>query len=152
MRSPISYLKRHTEALVKSVGIENASKLTGKSKATLGRYYSDLPEHIDRFMPIDVVLVLEREAGYPHVTSAIAELQGISLGHAARSQDAGHKGSVNNDVIAMSERFAHLMGEYHRSIEDGVISANEAKRLLKETTMLQQVLIEMKLHLEDDFG
>mgnify|MGYP000182761387 CR=1 FL=1 len=26
---------------------------------------------------------------------------------------------------------------------------NEAKRLLKETTALQQVLIEMKLHLED---
>ncbi len=33
-----SYLKKHTEALVKEVGIEAACKLTGKSKATLGRY------------------------------------------------------------------------------------------------------------------
>ena len=50
-----SYLKKHTEALVKDVGIEAACELTGKSKATLGRYYSDSEEHDDRFMPIDVV-------------------------------------------------------------------------------------------------
>jgi hypothetical protein len=43
-----------------------------------------------------------------------------------------------------------LMAEYHQSIEDGVISVNEAKRLLKETVALQQVLIDMKLHLETD--
>ena len=43
-----SYLKKHTEALVKDVGIEAACELTGKSKATLGRYYSDHDEHADR--------------------------------------------------------------------------------------------------------
>jgi hypothetical protein len=37
-------------------------------------------------------------------------------------------------------------------MEDGKITVNEAKRLLKETTMLQQVLIDMKLHLESDHG
>jgi hypothetical protein len=42
-----------------------------------------------------------------------------------------------------------LMGEYNLSIEDGVISANEAKRLLRETTALQKVLIDMKLHLDE---
>ena len=35
-----TYLKRHTEALVKDVGITAACELTGKLKATLGRYYS----------------------------------------------------------------------------------------------------------------
>ena len=70
-----TYLKKHTESLVKDVGIETACKLTGKSKATLGRYYSDNDEHNDRFMPIDAVVALEREASYPHVTSALAELQ-----------------------------------------------------------------------------
>mgnify|MGYP000323957540 FL=1 len=33
-----SYLKKHTEALVKAVGVEAACEVTGKSKATLGRY------------------------------------------------------------------------------------------------------------------
>ena len=57
-----SYLKKHTEALVKDVGIEPACELTGKSKATLGRYYSEMDEHSDRFMPIDAVAALERPA------------------------------------------------------------------------------------------
>ena len=45
-----------------------------------------------------------------------------------------------------------LMAEYNQSIQDGVISLNEAKRLLKETVALQHILVEMKLHLEDEAG
>ena len=60
MQTVGSYLKKHTEALVKDVGIENACTITGKSKATLGRYYSDNPEHYDRYMPIDAVAALEK--------------------------------------------------------------------------------------------
>ena len=55
-------------------------------------------------------------------------------------------------MIALSQRFAMLMAEYQQSIEDGVISINEAKRLLRETVALQKVLIDMKLHLEDEAG
>ncbi|MEC3863178.1 hypothetical protein VK792_17945 [Mesobacterium sp. TK19101] len=146
-----SYLKKHTEALVKEVGIEAACELTGKSKATLGRYYSDHDEHADRFMPIDSVALLEEASSYPHVTAALAELKGITLSHDERRRNSRpNKGGVNSDVIALSQRFAMLMAEYNQSIEDGVISANEAKRLLKETLALQQVLIDMKLHLEDE--
>lgn len=145
-----SYLKKHTEALVKDVGIEPACELTGKSKATLGRYYSDHEEHADRFMPIDAVAALEEAASFPHVTSALADLKGITLEFDGARRNTNDKGGVNSDVIALSQRFAMLMSEYHQSIEDGVITVNEAKRLLKETTALQQVLIDMKLHLEDE--
>ncbi|MEP3638413.1 MAG: hypothetical protein ABJM43_18325 [Paracoccaceae bacterium] len=145
-----SYLKKHTEALVKDVGIEPACDLTGKSKATLGRYYSEHDEHSDRFMPVDAVVLLERSAKYPHVTSALAELQGITLSHDDRRPNSNRPGGVNSDIIALSQRFAMLMSEYQQSIEDGVITVNEAKRLLKETTLLQQVLVDMKLHLEDE--
>ncbi|WP_080455066.1 hypothetical protein [Roseovarius sp. A-2] len=145
-----SYLKKHTEALVKDVGIEAACRLTGKSKATLGRYYSDHEEHADRFMPVDAVAALEEAARYPHVTAALAELKGIQLSLNGTRRNADEKANVNSDVIALSQRFALLMAEYQQSIEDGRITANEAKRLLRETTQLQQVLIEMKLHLEDE--
>ncbi len=145
-----SYLKKHTEALVKDVGIEPACKLTGKSKATIGRYYSANEEHSDRFMPIDAVAALEEAAGYPHVTSALAELKGISLSYDGRRQNSSEKGGVNADVIALSQRFAMLMAEYQQAIEDGIITVNEAKKLLKETAALQQVLIDMKLHLEEE--
>ncbi len=145
-----SYLKKHTEALVKDVGIEPACELTGKSKATLGRYYSDNDEHADRFMPVDAVAALEEAASYPHVTAALAELKGITLSFDERRKNSSDKDVVNQDVIALSQRFAMLMAEYNLSIEDGVITMNEAKRLLKETVAIQQVLIDMKLHLEDE--
>jgi hypothetical protein len=78
-------------------------------------------------------------------------LKGITLNFDDRRRNAKReKGGVNADVIALSQRFAMLMAEYNQSIEDGVISANEAKRLLKETLEIQRVLIDMKLHLEDE--
>jgi len=143
-----SYLKKHTESLVKDVGIEAACELTGKSKATLGRYYADSAEHADRFMPVDAVAALEAASSYPHITLALAEMRGITLSY-DESRENSESGGINADVIKLSQRFAMLMGEYNQSIEDGVISVNEAKRLLLETTALQKVLLDMKLHLEE---
>ena len=150
-----TYLKKHTEALVKDVGIEAACQITGKSKATLGRYYSDNAEHTDRFMPVDAVAKLEEAASFPHVTSALADLKNITLSYGSKTaEDADasceRNGGVNSDVIALSQRFAMLMSEYQTAIEDGIITVNEAKRLLRETVLLQQVLLDMKLHLEEE--
>ncbi len=144
------YLKKHTETLVKEVGIERAAALTGKSKATLGRYYSDHEEHADRFMPVETVALLEQEVGYPHVTGALAELAGTSLHFDERRPNKERPGGLNADIIALSQRFAMLIWEYEQSTHDGQVTAAEAKRLLKEATLLQQVLIDMKLHLERD--
>ncbi|MDJ0824803.1 MAG: hypothetical protein QNJ16_04805 [Rhodobacter sp.] len=143
------YLKKHTETLVKDVGLEAACAITGKSKATLGRYYSDAPEHGDRFMPVDAVALLEEASSYPHITAALSELRGITLSYDEDRKNI-RRGGVNADVVALSQRFAMLMGEYNQSIEDGVITINEAKRLLRETLELQRVLLDMKLHLEKE--
>ncbi len=147
--SVASYLKKHTEALVKDVGIEAACELTGKSKATIGRYYSDQDEHGDRFMPIDVVAELEAAARFPHVTSALADLRGITLSYDAEKRNSQSAG-INSDVVALAQRFGMLMAEYNQAIGDGKISINEAKRLLRETLAIQQVLLEMKLNLEEE--
>ena len=149
MSAKYTYLKKHTEALVKDVGVEPACELTGRSKATLGRYYSDAEEHADRYMPIDAVVALEAAASYPHVTSALAEMNGNSISVDSARQ-ANKTTSVNADVVALAQRFAMLMSEYNQSIEDGIITAAEAKRMLTETIALQKVLVEMKLHLEEE--
>ena len=80
--------------------------------------------------PIDTVAALEEAASFPHVTSALADLKGITLEFDGARRNTNDKGGVNSDVIALSQRFAILMSEYHQSIEDGVITVNEAKRLL----------------------
>lgn len=145
------YLRKHTETLVKDVGIETAAALSGKSKATLGRYYSEDPDHADRFMPIDAVAALEAHSNIPHVTMALAELRGVTLTYEQGRKNTG-PGGVNSDVVALAQRFAMLMSEYNQSIEDGKISLNEAKRLLRETLAIQHVLLDMKLHLEEESG
>ena len=147
-RSAHGYLKHHTEALVKDVGIEAASALSGRSKASLNRYYSPLAEHADRFMPVDVVAALESASSYPHVTTALAELRGVVLSHDDKRPNAPGSGSVNSDVIALSQRFAMLIAEYQTAIEDGTITANEARRLLNETVALQRVLVDRKRNRE----
>ena len=124
-----TYLKKHSEALVKEVGIEAACALTGKSKATLGRYYSDADEHGDRFMPIDVVAQLEAASGFPHVTSALADLRGITLAYDAdRANAPAH--DVNHDVVALAQRFAMLMSEYNLAIGDGAFARRVPQRIL----------------------
>ena len=88
MQTVGSYLKKHPEALVKDVGIENACTITGKSKATLGRYYSDNPEHYDRYMPIDAVAALEKTASFPHVTTALGEVICVTLSRNSRESSS----------------------------------------------------------------
>ena len=142
------YLKKHTEALIKDLGYLKACEVTGRSKATLGRYASIAPEHQDRFIPIDVAAKLEESASVPFVTKALAELRQLRLEYA--DGRAAESPGLNSDVVLLSQRFATLMAEYNDSISDGVISLNEAKRLLSETNVLQHVLMEMKLHLEQE--
>lgn len=141
------YLKRHTDTLIKSIGYARACQATGRSKATLGRYASLSDDDCDRFIPVNLAVELETHAGTPLVTKAMAELQGLKVEVGETGND--RPGGLNSDVIALSQRFATLMAEYNHSIADGVISLNEAKRLLDETNALQQVLVEMKLHLQD---
>lgn len=141
------YLKRHTEALIKDLGYAKACEVSGKSKATLGRYASLQDENADRFIPVNVLVELEMAASVPFVTKAIAELQQLKLEY-SDNKDADSDG-LNSDVIRLSQRFATLMAEYNHSISDGVISMNETRRLLDETNALQKVLMEMKLHLQN---
>ncbi|PKP71830.1 MAG: hypothetical protein CVT82_00215 [Alphaproteobacteria bacterium HGW-Alphaproteobacteria-4] len=141
------FLRQHCETLVKDVGIEAAAAASGKSKATLGRYYSSDPDHAERYMPVDVVARLEAVASFPHVTSALADLRGITLSYDGTRLNS-KPGNVNADVVALSQRFAMLMAEYNQAIADGTITINETKRLLAETHAIQQVLLDMKLHLE----
>ena len=136
------YLKKHTEALVKDVGLEVACRVSGKSKATLGRYYSEAPEHAERYMPVDTVAALEAVASYPHVTSALAEIRAIKLGDAATQPEG-----LCAIMIGLSEQYATLMAEFGRSYE-GDMSENDTRRMLREAMALQKTLLGLKVHLE----
>ena len=107
------YLKRHTDALIKDIGYAKACEVSGKSKATLGRYASMMDENSDRFIPVNVLVELERVASIPFVTKALAELQNLKLEYDTDRDE--REGGLNADVIALSQRFANLMAEYNHS-------------------------------------
>jgi len=52
------------------------------------------------------------------------------------------------DAMALSQRFAMLMGEYNQAIGDGVISVNQARRLMRQTLAIRQVPLAMKFNPE----
>ena len=136
-------------ALCPALTVQDERKRPLKTmKATLGRYASLAPENSDRYIPVNVVLDLEEAAAIPFVTKALAELQMLRLEYDDDRRKAD--GGLNSDVILLSQRFATLMAEYNHSMDDGVISLNEAKRLLDETNALQKVLMDMKLHLQEE--
>jgi hypothetical protein len=82
----------------------------------------------------------------------LAELKGITLSYNDSPRNSSGEGGVNKDVVHLAQRFGMLMSEYTQSIEDGIITVNEAKRLLRETVQLQRVLLDMKMHLEEETG
>ena len=139
-------LKERTDKLVKDIGVERACALCGKSKATLGRYYSANEEHEDRFMPVDVVAALEAAASYPFITSALAEMRGVNISQEARNPSAE---AMDTDALTLQGHFAVLMAEFNKAIEQRAISDSKADRLLHATTALQKVIVEMKAQRRD---
>lgn len=144
----ISLIKKHSKALIRDVGVEKACEVTGRSAATLRRYTSSAAGNAGHVLAIPDVLALESIASFPYVTAAIAEAGGHAL--TLSKGDSAKSGSVNADVMRLASRFGSLMSEYYISIEDGVISEDEAQRLLTDTLALQSILLEMKQNLENE--
>ena len=99
--------------------------------------------------PVYAVTRLKAAAKLPHVTAALADLRGITLSYVAGKHDPASSG-VNQDVVALAQRFAQLVSEYNPAIGDSKITRNEAKRMLRGTIAIQQVFLDMKLNLEDE--
>jgi len=73
-------------------------------------------------MPIDVVAALEASSRFPHLTSAPADLRGVTLAYDTEKREPATSG-VNQDVVALAQRFGMLMAEYNLAIGDGKIPA-----------------------------
>lgn len=132
------FLKRRTEALVKAVGVERACQATGKSKTTLGRYYSTHEEHAARFMPVDAVAQLETAARVPHVSSALADL----------AERAARNVGSEVDVRASVQRVTALLAEFAGTEDASKPPPTSATRDLPgELATLRQALFELELQL-----
>lgn len=120
--------------------MKRAVELTGKSKATLGRYYATDPEYADRFMPISDVVALEQAATFPHVTAALAEAQGMTL----TSLEQTGSTTFQDAMVSVTRHFARLIESHLSSPTRQGRSNNETARLLDEISALQRSLVVLK--------
>lgn len=144
-RKPRS-LKEATAELVGAVGgFKVAAEHCRVQTASLFKYTDDSEENADRFIPVDIVQVLEAEAPYPFVTEYLADKSHYLL-VPVPEDDASE---LTLDVIQTGEQTARLFRNWAEFIgNDGVIDKTEAHELLEVNKALVRTLMRMRTDLE----
>jgi hypothetical protein len=108
-------------------GGNRAAEATGLDASTVSRQCS--PEHLDRFMAMDHVALLERDAGKPVVSALMAEMAGARL---APDPVANPHAALS----VLSREFGDVASEMAAALGDGRITPNEAAAIDAEAAEL----------------
>lgn len=132
-------LKSATEQALKLAGLTEFEERTRVKKAVLSKYLTEEPEgEQPHFMPLDIILEVDRHNGAPIVTSALAGMLGFRLVPTAEVEAAevGY-----NDVHAISKETADVVNLLFEFLMSGRrLDAATRKELLRELTEAKQVL------------
>ncbi len=146
--SGVRSLKDATKELVEQVGgFESAANFCRVGTTTLQRYTSDKEEYKDRYIPADVIELLEKEAAAPVVTEYLAEQANCLLWQMPDREESGNH--LSTSVIETGEHVAQLFKDWAKFLEDGVIDAIEAEKLLIHNRTLVRTLMRMRTDLEE---
>lgn len=116
-------LKATVGRMLRQVGASNVAKESRLGEAHLSRCTS--PREKD-FMPIDVVVDIERMAGYPLITEFMAKLSGYELIASGAVADAPDMA----DVSRLADTKGKLLSMLISSFLDGKIDNHERRTLL----------------------
>lgn len=140
-------LKEALNALVNvNGGIRAAAKLCRVQGASLFRYTDDADENKDRYMPVDIVMILEKNASIPVVTEYLAEkVNCLLLPVTTETSNT----DLNIDLAQTGSHAARLFQDWADAIaNDGVIDREEAKTLVLDNIDLVRTLLRMRADLE----
>lgn len=113
------------------------AECTRVSKSAIGRYGSTGADDAEFHMPIDVALDLDREAGLPVVTGALAQSLGFRL--VVDHIEPGGRVSPNDTVTVMSSA-CEFGSALSRALEDGRIDESEVREVNQTIERLRGVL------------
>lgn len=136
-------LKAATDgAYVLGGGISCILPFTRVGVSTLSKYASFNDEHHDNFMPIDVVIEVERRAKSPVIVRQLAALIGYELAPCKRS-DVSLGGAV-------TEADAHRVLKEAMDVAQAIINARKDNRIdAAERKIIDKELVEAIRALED---
>jgi hypothetical protein len=104
-------------------GLEAAASCTRVRPSVLSDYGNP---HSERMVPVDVTLDLERIAGRPLVTAALASLQGYAL----LPLDARGDDDIARHLARIGASVASLFARAAEALRDGVVDDAERQDLL----------------------
>ncbi|WWT40037.1 hypothetical protein [Nostoc phage Nsp-JY10] len=126
-------------------GSEEFQKATRVRQGQLSKYGLAGDEHMETFVPIDVAVEADLEAGSPIITEMMAKLQGYRL--VRDEAETPEAGLTHRDISALNAEVGDVTRLAIEALDDGKVDAREKRDLMRELTDLkaQIAVIESKL-------
>ncbi|MGV0878042.1 hypothetical protein V6767_12930 [Martelella sp. FLE1502] len=136
-------LKAASRRAVKAAGGGEALSLVSRvSAAQLSKYGLAGEDHAETFMPLDVALEADREAGAPIIAAALAAAQGFRL-VSADGEDHAHDLDYR-DVTTVSVAFAGFQTRMHEALsDDGKVDEAERRAIMRDFDKLMRALFQV---------
>lgn len=145
---PIAVYRRFKEGfgdLVRhSGGVESAARVTRVGTSAL--YQMQSVNEIGHFPPVDVIADLEQKSGVPVLTKMLAEIGGYSL---IPVRPFSARGSFSVALAHLGKEVSEIFSEAAIALDDGCLTAREAKVLIREIDSALLILEEMRHRLRD---
>lgn len=126
-------------------GSEEFQKATRVRQGQLSKYGLAGDEHMETFVPIDVAVEADLEAGSPIITEMMAKLQGYRL--VRDEAETPEAALTHRDISALNAEVGDVTRLAIEALDDGKVDAREKRDLMRELTDLkaQIAVIESKL-------
>ena len=144
-RGWFSRIKMAQYLLIKRLGgVKYACLASGVSNGQMGNYYNlDHPA----IMPLQVITVLEAEAGLPFVTEAMAEVNGYRVSSpdpgGNDADDATHVADVFRCNNAILGKVGSLVTAVAEALADGKLTPNELAHISRQTAPVRELLSQL---------
>jgi len=119
-------------------GSESFQYVTRVGQGQLSKYGLTGEDHQSSFMPIDIALEADLEAGSPVIIEKLAALMGYRLVRDDTAQEA--KSLALADVARLSARVGAFAETAVDALDDGHVSAGEERDLLRELNKIRTQL------------
>ncbi len=129
-------------------GISNILPFTRVGTSTLSKYASFNGEHHDSFMPIDVVIEVERKAQTPTIIRQAAALLGFDLVAVSSVHDGDVQAVTAMDAHRVMSETMDVSQAVLTALEDGRIDAGERKVIAKEVREAMRALQDLLCKVE----
>jgi len=111
--------------------------------AQLSKCGSANEENVATFLPVDVAVEADMEAGSPIILSAMAEVLGYQVVPLAPAASIEAKPLTERDALRIAREAADVVNAMVKAIEDGAVDSAEERQITREIDELKVALVDV---------